>query len=244
VSSSDGYVPPASAAPVLELSDITAGYGRTTVLRGVNMSVPVGSVVALLGPNGAGKTTMLRVAAGLLSPSLGTVSIDGEDVTLTAPSIRAYLGICLVPGGTGIFPNLSVRENLRLQVPRWKQKGGFDKALEVFPVLGERLRQPAGTLSGGQQQMLALTRCFLADPKIVLVDEVSTGLAPLVIDELYRALLKLTERGVSLLLVEQYVGRALDVADRAYFLSRDGITSGATPGRLDSDDLIRHYFGG
>jgi branched-chain amino acid transport system ATP-binding protein len=229
---------------VLELHAITAGYGRTTVLRDIDLAVPLASVVALLGPNGAGKTTLLRVAAGLLHPQRGTVAIDGEDVTRMRPSARAHLGCCLVPDGTGIFPNLSVRENLRLQLPARKQKQGFEPALEVFPLLGQRLRQSAGTLSGGQQQMLALTRCFLAEPKVVLLDELSTGLAPRVVDELYDALLRLIARGVSVLLVEQYVARALAVADRAYFLGRDGISFAGAPTGFDEDELTRRYLGG
>jgi branched-chain amino acid transport system ATP-binding protein len=233
-----------ASAPILELSGITAGYGRTTVLRDVDLSVPRGSVVALLGPNGAGKTTLLRIAAGLLTPSSGQVILGGLDTARRRPFQRVRNGLCLVPEGRGIFPNLTVRENLRLQVPPWKRPDGFAPALEAFPVLEERLGQTAGTMSGGQQQMLALSRCFLADPTVVLLDEVSMGLAPRVIDEIFAALVKLVQRGVSLLLVEQYVTRALHVADHVYLLGRGKITFSGPPSQLDEDALMHRYLGG
>jgi branched-chain amino acid transport system ATP-binding protein len=202
-----------TAAGVLQLRAITAGYGRTTVLRDVGLVVPAGKVVALLGPNGAGKTTLLRACAGLLSPSDGQIALHGQEVTRLKPFQRTRLGLCLVPEGRGIFPNLSVKENLALQIPPWKKQGSIEPALEAFPILKERLSQTAGSMSGGQQQMLALSRCFLADPKVVLLDEVSIGLAPRIIDEIFQALDTLARAGVSLLLVEQYISRALHAAD-------------------------------
>jgi len=238
-----GAVVEANAA-VLELSGVSAGYGRTTVLREVDLAVRPGSVVALLGPNGAGKTTLLRVAAGLLTPSAGRVTIGAEDVTRRPPSQRARQGLCLIPEGRGIFPNLSVRENLILQLPAWKQEQSFEPALAAFPVLRERLGQTAGSMSGGQQQMLALSRCFLSDPKVVLLDEVSMGLAPRIIDEIFEALLELSRRGVALLLVEQYVNRALQVADHVYLLGRGCVTFSGRPTDLDESELMRRYIGG
>jgi branched-chain amino acid transport system ATP-binding protein len=232
------------AHPVLELGGITAGYGRTTVLRDVDVSVPAGAVVALLGPNGAGKTTLLRVAAGLLAPSAGRILVGGEDAAGRRPFQRLRQGLCLVPEGRGIFPNLTVRENLQMQVPPWRRGHGYEPALAAFPVLGERLNQAAGTMSGGQQQMLALSRCFLADPKVVLLDEVSMGLAPRIIDEIFAALLTLARSGVSLLLVEQYVSRALHVADQVYLLGRGSVTFSGSPSELDEDELMRRYVGG
>jgi branched-chain amino acid transport system ATP-binding protein len=232
------------AGAALELRDITAGYGRTTVLRGVDISVPAGAIVALLGPNGAGKTTLLRVATGLLNPEQGQVTIRGEEVTGKRPFQRARAGLCLIPEGRGIFPNLSVRENLRLQVPSWGNGDGYEPALEAFPILRDRLGQRAGSLSGGQQQMLALSRCFVAKPKIVLLDEVSMGLAPRIIDEIFEALEKLSRKGVSLLLVEQYVNRALSAADRIYLLGRGSVTFSGTPAEIDEDELMRRYVGG
>jgi branched-chain amino acid transport system ATP-binding protein len=230
--------------PVLELSGVSAGYGRTTVLRDVDLAVRPGSVVALLGPNGAGKTTLLRVAAGLLAPTAGRVMIGADEVTRRRPAQRARQGLCLIPEGRGIFPNLSVRENLALQLPAWKREESFEPALEAFPVLRERLGQTAGSLSGGQQQMLALSRCFLSDPKVVLLDEVSMGLAPRIIDEIFEALLELSRRGVALLLVEQYVSRALHVADHVYLLGRGCVTFSGAPAELDESELMRRYLGG
>jgi branched-chain amino acid transport system ATP-binding protein len=229
---------------LLELRDVTAGYGRTTVLREIDITVAAGSVVALLGPNGAGKTTLLRVASGLMCPTEGEVRLVGEDVTRRRAHQRARGGLCLVPEGRGIFPNLSVRENLILQIPPWQRKAGYDAALEAFPILKERFSQTAGNLSGGQQQMLALSRCFLADPKIVLLDEVSMGLAPRVIDEIFDALVKLVKSGVAMLLVEQYVSRALHLADHVYLLGRGHVDFSGTPSQLDEAELMRLYIGG
>ena len=214
------------------------------MLRDVDLTVRAGSVVALLGPNGAGKTTLLRVAAGLLTPTEGRVAIGTDEVTRRRPSQRAREGLCLIPEGRGIFPNLSVRENLLLQVPAWKRGQSVEPALEAFPVLRERLGQTAGSMSGGQQQMLALSRCFLSDPKVVLLDEVSMGLAPRIIDEIFDALLELSRRGVALLLVEQYVSRALHVADHVYLLARGSVTFSGAPTELDESELMRRYLGG
>jgi branched-chain amino acid transport system ATP-binding protein len=235
--------PAPSDASLLKLREVTAGYGRTTVLRGVDLDVSAGSVVALLGPNGAGKTTLLRVAAGLLPVSAGRVAMESRDVTKRKPFQRARSGICLIPEGRGVFPNLSVRHNLRIQVPPWQHDHGYDAALDAFPALKSRLRQTAGSLSGGQQQMLALARCFVSDPRVVLLDEVSMGLAPRVIDEIFQALRRLTQRGVALLIVEQYVSRALHLADRVYLLNRGAITFSGDPSELDESELMRQYVG-
>ena len=194
------------------------------------------------GPNGAGKTTLLR-AASLLSVSAGQVRLSGSDVTRQPPYRRAVNGLCLVPEGRGIFPNLSVRENLLLQVPPTRKDVGYEPALEAFPILSERLAQRAGSMSGGQQQMLALSRCFLSDPSVVLLDEVSMGLAPRIIDEIFDALVKLSQNGVALLLVEQYVNRALGIADHVYLLGRGRITFSGPPNELDEAELIRRYVG-
>jgi branched-chain amino acid transport system ATP-binding protein len=243
MSGGDGHAPALPATSTLELRGITAGYGRAVVLRHIDLDVPAGSVVALLGPNGAGKTTLLRIAAGLLSASAGHVILGGEDVTTRKPFQRARSGLCLIPEARGIFPNLSVRDNLRLQVPPWKRDTGYEPALEAFPVFKGRLGQAAGNLSGGQQQMLALSRCFLSEPKIVLLDEISTGLAPRIIDGIFEALLRVSRQGISLLLVEQYVGRALDIADRVYLLGRGTVTFAGDPSELDEAELMRRYVG-
>jgi len=229
--------------PTLKLDGITAGYGRTTVLRDVDLEVAPGEVVALLGPNGAGKTTLLRVASGLLRPTAGTISIAGGDVTRRPANARARAGLCLIPEGRGVFADLTVRENLRLQVPPWGDGEDLDRAIKAFPVLGERLGQRAGSMSGGQQQMLALARCWLARPSCVVLDEVSMGLAPRVVDEIFAALQQLATEGVALLLVEQYVDRALAMADRVQLLDR-GRTAYAGPADgIDREAVLRGYLG-
>jgi branched-chain amino acid transport system ATP-binding protein len=233
----------ASRLSALELSGISAGYGRATVLRDVSVTVAEGSVVALLGPNGAGKTTLLRVAAGLLAPTVGEVRLCGDTVTRAKPFQRAKRGLCLVPEGRGIFPNLSVRDNLRLQIPPWSSDTGFESALDAFPVLKDRLGQKAGSMSGGEQQMVALARCFLADPKVVLLDEVSMGLAPRVVDEIFEALHTLRRRDVALVLVEQYVSRALQIADRVDLLVRGNLAYSGSPAELTEDEVMRRYLG-
>lgn len=229
---------------VLALHGVTAGYGRSIVLRDVTLTVPAASVVALLGPNGAGKTTLLRTASGLIRSSHGSVVLDGTEVTRSSPHQRARAGLCLIPEGRGIFPRLTVRDNLALQVPSWRKDDGIEPALDAFPVLRARLRQTAGTLSGGQQQMLALARCYLAKPAVVLLDEVSMGLAPLVIDEIFDSLRGLAANGVSLLLVEQYVSRALELADVVYLLNRGSIIFTGPPSELDEDELMHGYLSG
>jgi branched-chain amino acid transport system ATP-binding protein len=227
----------------LELRAVDAGYGATTVIHEVSIEVPRSSVVALLGPNGVGKTTTLRVAAGLLRPSGGSVMVAGTEVSRTAPFRRSKLGVCLIPEGRGIFRSLTVRENLELQIPPWRRDGTIDAALEAFPVLRQRLGQVAGSLSGGQQQMLALSRAYLSAPKVVLLDEVSMGLAPVVVDAIFGSLRALASTGVSLVLVEQYVNRALEMADVAYLMARGGIVWAGPAAGLDTDALVNAYLG-
>ena len=205
---------------MLELRNVTGGYGDTTVLRDVTIDVPDGAVVALLGPNGAGKTTTLRMASGLLRPKSGSVNLDGKDVTKRNPYQRAREGLCLIPEGRGIFPSLTVRENLTMYVAKSRQREAFDRAVDTFPVLGERRTQVAGTLSGGEQQMLALVRAYVANPKLVLIDEASLGLAPLVVDSIFAFIERIAAEGVSLLLVEQYITRALELASHVYLSTR------------------------
>ncbi len=228
---------------MLELRGVVAGYGATTVLRGVDLSVPDGVVVALLGANGAGKTTLLRVASGLLHPTAGQLLIDGEDVSRAAPSSLVRRGVCHVPEGRGVFGPLSVRENLLLQAPRGEERAALDRAVSVFPRLGERMSQIAGTMSGGEQQMLALARAYVQHPKVVLLDEVSMGLAPKIVDEIFEFLGLLREQGVSLLLVEQYVTRALAIADYVYLLNRGEVTFAGEPSELEGEDVFTQYVG-
>jgi branched-chain amino acid transport system ATP-binding protein len=223
------------------LDNVTAGYGDTTVLRNVSLRVPAGATVALLGPNGAGKTTLLRVASGLLKPWTGRLLIDGADVTAASPHALVGRGVCHVPEGRGVFPSLSVRENLLLQVSA-KDADSIGRAVDAFPILGERMSQAAGTLSGGQQQMLALARAYLSNPSVILLDEVSMGLAPKIVDEIFEFLGRLSEAGSALLLVEQYVTRALAVADYVYMLNKGQVTFCGEPGELNDDDVFASYL--
>ncbi|MGQ0626048.1 MAG: ABC transporter ATP-binding protein [Sporichthyaceae bacterium] len=228
---------------MFELRDIHAGYAGTEVLRGVDLKVPAGSVVALLGANGAGKTTLLRVASGLLHPTAGQLVFAGEDVTRCAPHQLAKRGVCHVPEGRGIFPSLTVRENLVLQSPAGKEKESIERAVHAFPRLGERLNQAAGTMSGGEQQMVALARTYVQNPKVALLDEVSMGLAPKVVDEIFEFFTLLRQEGASLLLVEQYVTRALAAADYVYLLNKGEVAFVGQPSELDGDDVFAEYVG-
>ncbi|MBA3745169.1 ABC transporter ATP-binding protein [Sporichthya sp.] len=227
----------------LEARDLTAGYAGTTVLRGVDLVVPPSSVVALLGPNGAGKTTLLRVLSGLLTPTSGSVVLDGVDVTGESPSQLCGRGLCHVPEGRGIFPSLTVRENLVLLSTAGKEKASIERAVHAFPRLGERLGQVAGTLSGGEQQMLALARTYMQSPSVILLDEVSMGLAPRIVDDIFTFLEVLAAEGASLLLVEQYVTRALQIADYAYLLNRGSVVFAGEACELDADAIAAEYIG-
>ncbi|HEX3614777.1 MAG TPA: ABC transporter ATP-binding protein [Sporichthyaceae bacterium] len=225
------------------LHDVCAGYSGTRVLRDVNLTVPPGSVVALLGANGAGKTTLLRVASGLLRPTSGRVTLDDREVTALRPFELVTAGVCHVPEGRGVFPNLTVRDNLILQSPHGKEKESIDRAVSAFPRLGERLSQLAGTMSGGEQQMLALARTYVQSPKVALLDEVSMGLAPKIVDEIFEFLSLLRDQGSSLLLVEQYVTRALAIADYVYLLHRGEISFAGEPSELADEDVFAQYVG-
>jgi branched-chain amino acid transport system ATP-binding protein len=228
---------------MLELRGITAGYGSHTVLRDVNLVIPDNSVVALLGPNGAGKTTLLRVASGLLRPSAGRILVDGVDATGWPPHRLSELGVCHVPEGRGIFRALSVKDNIRLQAKDGFAGDPISAVAEAFPRLGERLSQRAGTMSGGEQQMLALARAYVAASKTVLLDEVSMGLAPKIIDEIFEYLHKLAAQGAALLLVEQYVARALELADFVYILNKGRVQFVGESNELGEEQILASYLG-
>jgi len=228
---------------VLELRRIHAAYGGTRVLHDVTLVVPSGAVVALLGANGAGKTTLLRVAAGLLAPQSGQLLVDGTDVTGWPPHRIVGRGVCHVPEGRGVFPSLTVRENLIVQSRRGHEHAAVEAAAAAFPVLGRRLNQVAGTMSGGEQQMLALAKAYVQSPATVLLDEVSMGLAPIVVDEIFEFLRRLAAGGASLLLVEQYVTKALAMADYVYLLQKGEVVFSGEPGELDGEDLFARYLG-
>jgi branched-chain amino acid transport system ATP-binding protein len=237
---------PAEEAPrltALELQGVTAGYGGATVLREVSLTVAAGTVTALLGPNGAGKTTLLKIAAGLLRPTKGSILINGHDVTRLPAFKRAEDGLCLIPEGRGIFRSLTVRDNLRVEIPPWRKGERIDAALDAFPILADRLDQTAGHLSGGQQQMLALARAYLSNPSLVLLDEVSMGLAPRLVDEIFDSLNQLAATGAALVVVEQYVQRALDLAGQVVVLNRGTVRYAGPAAELDESVLMSSYLG-
>lgn len=228
---------------MLELLGVTAGYGSATVLRNVSIRVPQGAVVALIGPNGAGKSTLLRTCSGLVQPSAGRVVCDGVDVTGQTPNELVRAGICHVPEGRGVFRELTVGENLSQFVAGGRVPAEqVERGIDAFPNLGQRLTQVAGTLSGGEQQMLALARAYVTDPTYVLLDEVSMGLAPIIVDEIFEFLDRLSAEGRALLLVEQFVSKALAVADYAALMSRGALTM-HEPQLLADDDLVSSYLG-
>ena len=228
---------------MLELENITAGYGDTVVLRDVTLSVPDAKVVTLLGPNGAGKTTLLRVVSGVIKPMSGRVILNGEDVTGRRPYFMSRRGLCSLPEGRGIFPSLTVKDNLILQSPKGKEAATIERAVTSFPALATRLKQTAGSLSGGEQQMLSLVRTFASDPKIVVVDEASLGLAPIVVDRIFDTLAQIASAGVAILLVEQYVTRALALADAACLLNRGELVFSGSADELEGDEIFERYFG-
>jgi branched-chain amino acid transport system ATP-binding protein len=232
-----------ASGAVLELADIKAGYGDSVVLRNLSLAVAPGTVVALLGPNGAGKTTLLRVAAGLVRPMSGRVGLRGVDVTKRSPAARARMKLCLVPEGRGIFPSLTVRENIHVRVERRRDRNeAIERIVSVFPALRDRLGQVAGTMSGGQQQMLAMARCYIGSPEVILLDEVSMGLAPLVVDEIYETIAQLARAGTSLLLVEQYVDRVLAIAHVVHVMNRGVIEFSGAPNSISRTELMEKYL--
>jgi branched-chain amino acid transport system ATP-binding protein len=225
------------------LHHVTAGYGETVVIRDVTVVVPTASVVALIGPNGAGKTTLLRAASGLLRPRTGTIVVDGEDHTGDTSFQLAAAGLCHIPEGRGVFASLTVRENLVLHARAGAEDDGVERAVDAFPTLGNRLSQVAGTMSGGEQQMLAVARAYVCRPRIVLLDEVSMGLAPMVVDVIFESLVRLAAEGAALLLVEQYVTRALEMAGYVYVLNRGRVTFAGEPSELEGEDVFAEYLG-
>jgi branched-chain amino acid transport system ATP-binding protein len=229
--------------PALEVRGLTAGYDRTVVLRDVTLTVRAGTVTALLGPNGAGKTTLLRAVSGTLPARGGEILLHGRDITHSRPHERSRAGLCHVPEGRGIFRSLTVRENLCIQARPRQEKQAIDRAVGVFPILGERLRQRAGTLSGGQQQMLAMAASYSRDSSMVLVDEASLGLAPVVVDEIFGFLGRRAVEGASVLLVDQYATRALKMASAAYVLRKGEIVYDGAAATLLDADVFAHYTG-
>lgn len=230
--------------PILELRNIRASYGSIEVLHGVNLSVGRGEVVALLGPNGAGKSTMIKVVSGLLRPTSGQLIVGGRDVTGAAANALARAGLCTIPEGRGIFPNLTVRENLLMATYSGHKLSDIEESTYArFPRLSERRTQLAGTMSGGEQQMLSLARALATDPVILLLDELSMGLAPLIVSELYQQVAAIAAEGVSVLVVEQFARTVLGVADQAVLLAHGKVQVAGRASEIGEDVLAGAYLG-
>jgi branched-chain amino acid transport system ATP-binding protein len=231
--------------PILEVHHLDVSYGSSQALFGVSLTVQPGSVVAVLGANGAGKSTLARTVSGLVTPTVGKVFFEGKDVTgFPAHRIRR-LGLTYIPEGRGIFPGLSVVDNLRMAVaqePRRDRAGAIERAIAHFPVLGQRSSQRAGSLSGGEQQMLALARALAVSPKLVIADEMSLGLAPLVAESVFEGLEEARRSGITIVLSEQFVHRALAMADTCVILTR-GRVGWSGPSSEAGQEVIDRYLG-
>jgi ABC-type branched-subunit amino acid transport system ATPase component len=225
---------------VLRLRTLRAGYGDVEVLLGVDLSVPRGETLALVGANGAGKSTLCAVVAGLVTPTGGTIELDGTDVTAQPPFERVEAGAFLIPEGRGIFPALSVDENLEIWLPDPDQRAA---AYDRFPALGDRRQQAAGALSGGEQQMLALAPALVRPPLVLVADEPSLGLAPRIVEEVYAALRELKDRGTTMLLVEEKAKDVLGLADTVAFLDAGNLAFVATAADVDEERLVQAYLG-
>jgi branched-chain amino acid transport system ATP-binding protein len=233
---------------LLELESIDAFYGRIQALRGMSLRVEKGEVVALIGSNGAGKTTTLRTISGLMHPHAGTIRFDGRDITHTGPSKIVELGICQAPEGRRLFPRMTVVDNLFMGAYTRNDKPGIatdmNRVFELFPRLQERRTQIAGTLSGGEQQMLAMGRSLMAKPKVLMLDEPSLGLAPILIETIFSIVREINSTGTTVLLVEQNANKALEVANRGYVLETGSIVQTGTGAELlASEGVQKAYLG-
>ncbi|MGG7102627.1 ABC transporter ATP-binding protein [Rhodococcus sp. 24CO] len=230
--------------PILELCGVRARYDEITVLHGIDLSVAPGQMTALLGPNGAGKTTTLRVAAGVHPITSGQLMVGGRDVSGIRPRDLARSGVCLIPEGRGVFPNLSVRDNLLMMTFTGRTREEIEEiAFARFPILAQRASQTAGTLSGGEQQMLALARGLATDPAVLLLDELSMGLAPLIVGQLYEQVALIARAGVAVLVVEQFANTVLEFADHAAVLVRGRIQKQGSPDGDLRSELAALYLG-
>ncbi|HXN82378.1 MAG TPA: ABC transporter ATP-binding protein [Myxococcales bacterium] len=235
-----------AAAPLLEVKDIEVAYGDVQVLFGVSLEVHEGEIVTLLGSNGAGKTTTLRAIAGVRPPRSGAIRFRGQDLSRVAASARPALGIALVPEGRELWPQLTVRENLELGAfgkgvrPRLRQN--LEKVESLFPRLAERSGQLAGSLSGGEQQMCAIGRALMSEPRLLMLDEPSLGLAPIMVDQVFRTVERLHREGMTIVLVEQNLKKALELAHRGYVIETGRLTISGTSAELSSNDAIRAAY--
>lgn len=234
-------------SPLLAIHEVTIGYGRVEVVHSVSLCVPAGSIVSVIGANGAGKSTLLNAIMGLL-PAKGSIIFDGVEQTGRRADQRVMSRITLVPERRELFTTMSVEDNLLLGGFRLKKRSdirnGLQQNFELFPKLAERRRQFAGTLSGGERQMLAMARALMAKPRLLMLDEPSLGLAPLIVDEVFRIIVKLKQAGVSILLVEQNARAALEVADHGYVMELGNVTrSGAANELLRDSTIVQSYLG-
>lgn len=233
-------------SPLLEISGLVAGYGDLTVLHGIDLKVEAGEVVSVVGANAAGKTTLLQSIAGLLRPREGRVVFDGQDIT-TEPMHRSIAeGLVLVPEGRRMFPELTVRENLVLGAfhkrARAERTKTLDEVLELFPALASRQDQLAGSMSGGEQQMCALARGLMSRPRMLMLDEPSLGLAPIVVERVFSLIREVNQRDITVLLVEQNVTEALELSQRAYVLEQGRVTTSGPAAELLGDDRVRAAY--
>ena len=248
-SKSAGHLPvgaaAASANVLLRVQGMESCYGRILALKGISLEVRRGETVALVGANGAGKTTFLRTLSGVQAMSAGSIHFDGEDISKLRSDKRMRRGICQSPEGRQVFGPLSIEDNLRLGAytqPRHQVAGDMEKIFVMFPILKEKRREPAGTLSGGQQQMLAIGRALMGRPRMLLLDEPSMGLAPLLVQEVFDVIRTLKTQGMTILLVEQNALAALDIADRGYVLETGAITLTGTGEELINNEQVRTAY--
>ncbi len=235
---------------MLRILNLEAGYGPLRVLKGVSLHVAAGEVVAIIGANGAGKTTLLKAIAGILRPQAGSIFFDGKEMGWAAAERIVARGCALVPEGRHVFGGMSVRENLFLGSYACRRRGDgaagavrkFEEVCDLFPVLRERLGQPAGTLSGGQQQMLAIARALMSRPRLLMMDEPSLGVAPLVVRDLYATIARLKREGMTILLVEQNARAALNLADRAYVIESGRVVLEGDAARVNADEQVRSVY--
>ena len=234
---------------LLEIKDIRVSYGKIEALRGVSFNADAGEIVTIIGANGAGKTTTLKTISGLLKPTAGSMHFNGTDIATVAPYARVDLGISQVPEGRGIFPGMTVLENLEMgkyhrKNARAEMREDLEHVYELFPRVKERAQQPAGTLSGGEQQMVAIGRALMARPQLLLLDEPSMGLAPMIVQQIFEIITKINREGMTIVLVEQNAQKALTVANRAYVMETGAVVlSGDAKSLLNNDQVKAAYLG-
>ena len=231
---------------LLEVRDVVTAYGKIEALKGVSLAVEQGSITCLLGPNGAGKTTLMMTTAGILRPRSGSIRFAGKEIAGSAPHRIVELGVALVPENRLVFPSMTVLENLQAGAYQRNDRGAIDEDIERlferFPRLKERAAQHGGTLSGGEQQMLSVARALMSRPKLMLMDEPSLGLAPLVVEEIFRIIAELHKDGTTIFLVEQNAHMALTVAHHFYLIEQGKVTFSGNPGSLAEDEVIRRAY--